>query len=131
MNYTANVLSQVAANDNFRKVLFTGAKSQLVVMSLKPGEDIGEEVHEHVEQILFNFSGTGKAILDGQESPFVPGNVVIVAPGTKHNLMNTGDEVMKIYTIYVPANHIDLTVHPTKAAAEADVNDEEFGHQVR
>ncbi len=129
MSYTANVLSQVAANANFRQVIFTGAKSQLVLMSLKPGEDIGEETHQHVEQILFNFSGTGKAVLDGQESPFNPGDVVIVTPGTKHNLINTGATDMKIYTVYVPANHIDGTIHPTKEAAQADDKDEEFGQQ--
>jgi len=130
MSYTANVLSQAATNANFRQVIFTGAKSQLVLMSLKPGEDIGEETHEHVEQILFNFSGTGQAILDGQESKFNPGDVVIVTPGTKHNLINTGDTDMKIYTVYVPANHIDGTIHPTKQAAQSDIKDEEFGHQV-
>lgn len=99
-------------------------------MSLNAGEDIGEEVHEHVEQYLFNYSGQGKAVLDGVESDFNPGDVVIVSPGVKHNIINTGTDKLKVYTIYVPANHIDGRVHKTKADAMADTEDEEFGHKV-
>jgi mannose-6-phosphate isomerase-like protein (cupin superfamily) len=130
MNYQANILSKAEENEFFRQVLFTGKKSQLVVMCLESGEDIGEETHEYVEQILFNHSGSGKVVLDGQESEFNPGDVVIVSPGVKHNFINIGGEKMKIYTIYVPANHIENTTHRTKADAIADVADEEFGHSV-
>jgi len=99
-------------------------------MEIKPGESIGMETHAHVEQILFIFSGSGKTILDGVESQIVAGDVVVVSPGTAHDFVNTGTEVLKIYTVYAPANHINGTVHVTKADAEADVADEEFGHKV-
>ncbi|MBE0573950.1 cupin domain-containing protein, partial [Candidatus Dojkabacteria bacterium] len=81
MSFQTNISSKTVENDFFRQVVFTGTKSQLVVMSLNAGEDIGEEVHEHVEQYLFNYSGQGKAVLDGVESDFNPGDVVIVSPG--------------------------------------------------
>lgn len=130
MNYLANILDKTNANSNFREVLHTGKFSQLVVMSLKPGEDIGEEVHEKVEQILFNLSGEGKVILDGVEQEFKPGDVVIVSPGTKHNFLNTGADNLKIYTIYTPANHIDKRIHVTKQDAINDSEDEAFGHSL-
>lgn len=130
MSFQTNIFSKTASNSYFREVLFTGNKSQLVVMDVKPGEDIGEESHAHVEQILFNFKGNGKVILDGVESEFMEGDVVVVTPGTTHNFINTGSESLKIYTIYVPSNHIDHTIHSTKADAIADVNDEEFGKSV-
>ncbi|MEP7103280.1 MAG: cupin domain-containing protein [Candidatus Dojkabacteria bacterium] len=130
MSYQINILEKTKLNEFFREVLFTGAKSQLVVMCIEPGGDIGEETHPHVEQILFNLSGIGKVILDGVESEFKPGDVVVVTPGTKHNFINTGTEKLKIYTIYTPANHIDGTIHKTKADAVADVKDEEFGNKV-
>lgn len=130
MSFHINVFERTESNSSFREVLFTGMKSQLVVMDIKPGEDIGEEVHEHVEQILFNYSGNGKAVLDGEEIDFKPGDAVVVSPGVKHNFVNTGEVSLKIFTIYVPANHIDGTVHKTKKDAESDLKDEEFGHSV-
>lgn len=129
MAYSKNILEATEANTFFRKVLFTGEKSQLVVMNLKPGEDIGEEVHPHVEQTLFNLSGEGKVLLEGVESAFLPGDAVVVTPGVRHNFINTGSTPLKIYTIYVPANHIDGRVHETKADALADVEDEAFGEK--
>lgn len=131
MNYQANILEKTEANDFFREVLFTGSRSQLVVMCIQPGEDIGEETHAHVEQILFNLSGTGKVVLNGVESEFKEGDVVVVQPGTTHNFINTGSDKLKIYTIYAPANHIADTIHHTKAEAMADVKDEEFGNSVK
>jgi len=131
MSYRINILEKTKANNYFREVLFTGSKSQLVVMCINPNEDIGEETHAHVEQTLFNFSGNGKVVLDGVESEFNPGDVVVVTPGTKHNFINTGTEKLKIYTIYSPANHIDHTIHQTKAIADADYKDEEFGNQIK
>lgn len=131
MPYSGNILKLTADNNYFRQVIFTGAKSQLVVMDIKSGEDIGEETHHHVEQVLFNLSGEGKAVLDGVETPFMPGDVVIVTPGVKHNFINTGSESLKIYTIYAPANHIDGRIHKTRAEAMADDEDEEFGESVR
>lgn len=131
MSYTGNILRETMENTFFRKVLYTGAKSQLVVMDIKPGEDIGEEMHAHVDQTLFNLSGSGKAILDGVESTFNADDVVLVHAGTKHNFINTGSDSLKIYTLYAPANHIDGRIHKTKADAVADVEDEAFGETVQ
>jgi len=130
MSYTSNIIKETQENTFFRKVLYTGAKSQLVVMDIKAGEDIGEETHAHVDQTLFNLSGSGKVVLDGVESSFNAGDAVLVHAGTKHNFINTGTESLKIYTLYAPANHIDGTVHKTKADAVADTNDEAFGESV-
>lgn len=130
MSYQGNIYSETEQNTFFRKVLYTGAKSQLVAMDLKKDEDIGEEVHENVEQILFIFKGTGKSILDGVEKEFKEGDVVVVRPGVRHNFVNTGESSLKIFTVYTPANHIDGRMHIAKSDAEADVEDEEFGHKV-
>ncbi|MHB0978077.1 MAG: cupin domain-containing protein [Minisyncoccota bacterium] len=131
MSYTGNILKETMENTFFRKVLYTGAKSQLVVMDIKPGEDIGEETHAHVDQTLFNLSGVGKVVLDGIENAFNAGDAVLVHAGTKHNFINTGSESLKIYTLYAPANHIDGRVHKTKADAVADVEDEAFGEKIQ
>ncbi|MFS8130396.1 MAG: cupin domain-containing protein, partial [Candidatus Dojkabacteria bacterium] len=112
-------------------VLFTGDKSQLVVMDIKPGEDIGEEIHPHTEQTLYLLSGEGKSVLDGVETPFKTGDVVVVTPGTKHNFVNTGTESLKIFTTYSPPNHIDGRIHKTKQDAILDTADEDFGNQVK
>lgn len=128
-SFKNNIEQLTRENRYFRKVLYTGNYSQLVIMDIKPGEDIGEETHR-VEQTLFNLQGTGKAVLDGVESDFNPGDVVVVAPGTKHNFINTGNESLKIYTVYAPANHLDDRVHQTKEDATSDVEDEEFGERI-
>lgn len=130
MSYQKNILEETKNNANFRTVLFTGKKSQLVVMDIKPGEEIGLETHDNVEQTLFFMTGIAKAILDGQESVIKAGDVVIVTPGTAHNFINTGNESVKVYTIYAPANHIDGRIHVTPADAAADQADEDFGHHV-
>lgn len=130
MSYHVNITQETVNNPNFRKVLFTGKKSQLVVMTIPAGGEIGEETHDNVEQTLFFLSGTGKAILDGVETPIGEGDVTVVTPGTKHNFVNTGKDEMKVYTIYAPANHIEGRIHVTKADADADTEDEDFGHSV-
>lgn len=130
MPYQGNVVSATRANQDFRSVLFTGERSQLVVMNIPPGGEIGEERHDHVEQTLFCLSGSGTVILDGTRSPFAQGDVVVVTPRMLHNFINTGSEPLKIYTIYAPPNHIDGRVHHTKTDADADQADEEFGHKV-
>ncbi len=130
MSFQTNIFKVTQDNPNFRQVLFTGAKSQLVVMNIPAGGEIGEETHPHVEQILFFLSGTGKAILDDIETPIAEGDMVVVTPGTKHNFINTGSEDLKVYTIYCPPNHIDGRIHKTKADADADQEDEDFGHKV-
>jgi mannose-6-phosphate isomerase-like protein (cupin superfamily) len=118
--YVANIERGSLENENFRKVLYTAKHSQLVVMSLKPGEDIGEEVHQ-LDQFIRCEAGVGKAILDGVPHGIGDGFVVVVPAGTKHNIINTSsDKPLKLYTLYSPPNHRDGVVHQTKAQAEAD-----------
>ena len=107
-------------NNNFRKVIYTGKYSQLVVMSMAPGEEIGEEVHPGTDQILFLAEGEGQAIIEGQSSDFTTDQAVFVPAGTKHNFVNTGDKDLKLYTVYSPPAHKDGTVHKTKADADKD-----------
>jgi mannose-6-phosphate isomerase-like protein (cupin superfamily) len=128
MSYIVNIIKETQENTNFRKVLFTGSNSQLVAMHIPVGGEIGEETHEHVEQSLFFLSGSATAVLNDQEKPVAAGEVLVVTPGTKHNVINTGTEELKIYTVYAPPNHIDGRVHPTKADADTDAADEAFGH---
>lgn len=118
-----DIETETISNTNFRKVLFTGTHSQLVLMSLLPSEDIGMEVHQNVDQFFRFEVGEGKAILDGEEIVFKANDVVIVPAGTNHNIINTSaTEPLKLYTIYSPANHPDGTVHATKAEAVAGEN---------
>ena len=110
-------------NDYFRKVLYTDDRLQLVVMSLKPREEIGEEVHQ-LDQFIRIEKGEGTAILDGEENELSDGSVVIVPHGTKHNIINTSSVLpLKLYTLYAPPNHKPGTVHKTKKDAEADTKD--------
>jgi mannose-6-phosphate isomerase-like protein (cupin superfamily) len=122
--YVANIEKLTEENSNFRKVLYTAHHSQLVVMSLKPGEEIGQEVHPDNDQFLRIEVGSGKAIIDGNEQEFSDGWCIIVPAGSQHNIINTSDKEMKIYTIYSPAHHRLDVVHVTKEQAEKD--DEEF-----
>jgi|SRR3989344_3347925 len=118
--YVANIEELALTDTNFRKVLYTAKHSQLVLMALKPGEDIGEEVHD-VDQFFRIETGDGKAVLDGVESELHDGFVVVVPAGAKHNIINTSsDTPLKLYTLYSPPNHKDDTVHATKADAMAD-----------
>lgn len=122
--FHADIETETLGNTNFRKVLFTGAHSQLVLMSLLPSEDIGMEVHPNVDQFFRFEAGEGKAILNDEEIIFKANDVVIVPAGTNHNIINTSTtEPLKLYTIYSPANHPEGTVHNTKAEAMADETD--------
>ena len=115
------VKAEAKQNETFRTVLFTAEKSQLVMMSLRPGEDIGEEVHADVDQLLYAVRGEGVAVADGKELAFDKGTVFCVPAGVKHNVKNTGDEPMKLFTVYAPPQHAPGTVHETKAdAAKAE-----------
>lgn len=118
-----NIKKITKENNNFRKVIFTGKHSQLVVMSLAPHEEIGEEVHPNTDQILFLVEGEGKAILEGQSSDFKQKEAVFVPAGLKHNFVNTGDEALKLYTVYSPPAHKEGTIHKTKAEADLDEKD--------
>lgn len=121
--YNTNIEKATRENTDFRRVLYTAKNSQLVLMNLRPGEEIGEEVHE-LDQFLRFEEGVGKAILDGVESEVRDGSAVVVPAGTKHNFINTGSVDLKLYTVYSPPNHRDGVVHKTKEEAEAD--DEHF-----
>lgn len=125
--FQTNIVKAAAANTDYRHVLFTGANSQLVVMSIPPAGEVGAETHKHVEQILYFQSGTGTAVLNGKTSPIGPGDVVVVTPGTLHNFINTGKVPLQIITTYAPPNHIDGRIQHTKADADADKADEAFG----
>ena len=129
MSFQTNIIAETEQNTNYRKVLFTGTRSQLVVMDIPPGGEVGEETHKYTEQTLFFLSGTGKAILDGKETPVNAGDVVVVTPGTKHNFVNTGTTSLKIYTVYAPPNHLDGLIEATKADADKNVQDEAYGQQ--
>ena len=117
--YHADIEKKTLENENFREVHFTGTKSQLVLMSLKPGEDIGLETHDDIDQFFRVESGTGKAIVGGEEYAVEDGSAVVVPAGEEHNVVNTGSETLKLYTIYTPPEHPDGTIHKTKAEAEA------------
>jgi mannose-6-phosphate isomerase-like protein (cupin superfamily) len=118
--YVINLEKESLENENFRKVLYTAKNCQLVVMSLKSGEDIGMEVH-HLDQFIRVESGVGKAVLNGIEYALEDGFAVIVPAGTEHDIINTStDKEMKLYTVYAPPNHVDGKIHVTKADAEAD-----------
>jgi len=127
LSYHGNIIADAQANTDFRRVLFTGANSQLVEMSIPPGGEVGQEIHTYTEQTLFFLSGSGTGELDGVRFPIIPGDVVVVVPGTDHNFWNTGTADMKIYTTYAPPNHIDGRVQATKADADADTADEAVG----
>lgn len=119
--YVGNIEKDTVENTNFRKVLFTGPNSQLVVMELKPGEDIGAEVHPDIDQFIRIEEGEGKAVLDGEESILEDDFAVVIPAGVKHNIVNTSDsEVLKLYTIYSPPEHADGTIHETKEEALED-----------
>ncbi len=117
--YTTNIEKVSLDNDNFRKVLYTDKNSQLVIMSLLPNEDIGEEVHD-VGQFLRIEKGNGKAVLNGIEHEISDGSVVVVPVGVKHNIINSSNGSMKLYSLYMPPHHKDGVVHITKQDAESD-----------
>lgn len=117
--FVDNIEALSVANSNFRQVLYTAKNCQLVVMSLKPKEDIGMEVHK-LDQFFRVEEGSGEAILDGVHKPISAGFAVVVPAGAKHNIVNTGSVPLKLYTLYAPPNHRDGVIHKTKADAEAD-----------
>ena len=117
--YVTNIENASLENDNFRKVLYTDKNSQLVLMSLLPGEDIGEEVHD-VDQFLRVEKGLGVAVLNDISHDLTDGSVIIVPAGVKHNIVNSDKGSMKLYTLYMPPHHKDGVVHATKAEAESD-----------
>jgi mannose-6-phosphate isomerase-like protein (cupin superfamily) len=123
MSFNVNIIQRAQANTSFREVLATGPHSQVVVMNIAPGGDIGDETHTDVDQVLVFVSGEGAAILDGNRSRIGPGSLVQVPAGTRHNFVNTGQTDLRLYTIYAPPQHAQGTIHRTKADADADEQD--------
>jgi len=118
--FAADIEKDTIENTDFRRVLYTGKYSQLVLMSLKPGEEIGSEVHDDIDQFFRFEEGEGKVVIDGVEHAVKDGSAVIVPAGAEHNVINTSETAdLRIYTIYSPPEHQDKTIHTTKAEAEA------------
>lgn len=121
--YIQNIEELSLKNENFREVLYTAKNSQLVIMNIKPGEDIGEEIHQ-LDQFIRCEAGQGKAILDDVEHDISDGFAVVIPAGTKHNIINTSsDQPLKLYTVYSPPDHKDGIVHQSKEDALADISD--------
>jgi len=124
--YSINIEEKTLAGNNFREVLYTTARSQLVIMTLQPGEEIGLEKHEGHDQFIRIEAGTGEAILDGEKHALADGVAVVIPAGTEHNVINTGAEPMRLYTLYTPPEHPDGIIHKDKA--EADEYERSHGH---
>lgn len=122
--FKGNIEEETLSNENFRKVLYTSGHIQLVLMSLKPGEEIGEEIHENNDQFFRFESGIGKCTIDENNYHVTAGEAIVVPAGARHNVINTGTQAFKMYTIYGPPNHQDGIIRATKE--EADRKDENF-----
>jgi mannose-6-phosphate isomerase-like protein (cupin superfamily) len=119
MGYVDHITDRARENTNFRTVLATGPHSQVVVMSIPPGDDIGAEVHEDVDQVLVIVSGHGESVLGDERTAIGPGWLVQVPAGTWHDIVNTGEDDLRLYTVYAPPQHAPGTIHRTKEDAEA------------
>lgn len=124
--YVADIKKAAKDNDYFRNVIFTGAKSQLVLMSLRPDEEIGMEVHDG-DQIVYLVEGEGLAVLDGEREEIEKGSIVFIPTGVRHNIVNTDDKPMKLFTIYAPSQHAAGLVQPEKEESRsAPASDERW-----
>jgi mannose-6-phosphate isomerase-like protein (cupin superfamily) len=121
-----NIEELTLNNTDFRRVLYTGEHTQVVLMTLKPGEEIGEEVHADKDQFFRFESGTGEVQINDVANAVEDGIAVVVPAGAKHNVINTGDEPLTMYTVYGPPDHKDKTVHKTKDQAERDHDNDEY-----
>ncbi len=119
--FIGDIEDQTGKNHDFRHVLYTGPHLQLVLMSLAPGEDIGAEVHEDTDQFFRVEVGTGVVSIDGRETPIEADMAIVVPAGARHNIKNTGQKALQLYTIYAPPHHADATIQRTKADAESAV----------
>ncbi|MFO0743956.1 MAG: cupin domain-containing protein [Candidatus Paceibacterota bacterium] len=129
MSFITNIEKASLENTNFRTVLYTSKFMQIVVMSIPVGGDIGMEIH-HIDQFIRIEKGNAKSILNGVERDLVDGDVVVITAGTEHNIVNTGSEDLKLYTVYATPNHKKGTIHVTKADAEADEKNDVFDGEV-
>ena len=116
--YAEDVVSLARRNENYRQVLYTAGGSQLVLMSIPVGCDIGEEVHEGIDQILAFVEGEGEAVVEGEKRRVRAGSVVVIPSGTRHNFINRGGSPLKLITVYAPPEHPDGTLHRTKEEAD-------------
>lgn len=119
VGYVDNIEKKTLENENFREVLFTGEHSQLVVMTLQAGEEIGSETHDGIDQFIRIEAGEGKSVLNGEERALSDGTAIVIPAGTEHNIINTSEnEPLRLYSIYSPPEHPHRTVHKTKAEAD-------------
>ncbi len=123
MGFNVDIVSVAKENTLFRRVLSTGPHAQVVVMSIGPGDEIGEEVHDDVDQILAFVEGEGVAVMEGEESPVGANRLIHVPAGVRHNVVNRGSVDLRLYTVYAPPQHAPGTIHRTKAEADADEAD--------
>jgi len=123
MAFNEDIVSLVKRNRWFREVVATGPHAQVVVMSIPPGGEIGEEIHERVDQVLVFIEGEGAAIVNDERSVVGPNRLALVPAGARHNVINTGSSDLRLYTVYAPPQHAPGTIHRTKAEADADEHD--------
>ncbi len=124
--YVENIEQATLANDDFRRVLYTGRNLQLVLMTLQPGDEIGEEVHEDIDQFFRVEEGRGTIYIDGLANAIEDDFAAIEPAGARHNVVNSGDEPLRLYTLYGPPEHKDGTIHQDKAQAERDHENDHF-----
>lgn len=117
--YITNIEKETIENTDYRRVLYTSKNSQLVLMSIAPGDEIGEEVH-HLDQFLRFEEGEGEVIIDGAVTAVSDGDAVVIPEGARHNVINTGETNLKLYSLYAPPEHKDGTIHKTKADAQEE-----------
>ena len=122
--FVADIEELTEENSDFRRVLYTGKNLQLVLMAIEPGGEIGAEVHDDRDQFFRVEEGKGEVVIDGRRSKIKGDDAIIVPAGARHNIKNTGDEPLRLYTLYAPPEHRDGTVHATKA--DADASEEHF-----
>ena len=118
LGFVGNIEELSENNADFRRVLYTGKRLQLVVMTLQPGEEIGEEVHDDGDQFFRVEDGAGDVEIDGKRTRIKSGDAVLIPGGARHNIINTGKKSLHVYTLYAPPEHLDKTVHASKADAE-------------
>lgn len=119
MKFNNDIVALAQKNEYFRQEVVTGTYNQVVLMSIPPGSEIGEETHPDRDQVLVFVAGDGKAILNGESQPVATNSLCFVPAGTKHNFVNTGSSDLKLFTVYAPPEHAPGTVHKTKAEADA------------
>lgn len=123
MTFNIDIVASAKGNNFFRRVVSTGPNAQVVLMCIPPNGEIGEEIHEHVDQVLAFVAGEGVAILEGEANQVGPDRLVHVPAGMRHNVVNRGSSDLRLYTVYAPPQHAPDTIHRTKAEADADEAD--------